>query len=277
MTLRPVAAPADAPRFPGKAGPAPRLDWLPVAALVIDEAYQRPLDAAAWGRIQRIARHFRWARFSPVLAADRGEGTYAVIDGQHRVHAAHLCGIEAVPCQVVAADAEEQARAFGWVNGQVSAVTVQQIYKAALAGGEDWALRARAAVEKAGCRLMTYVQAAQFRKAGEIHAIGLVRDLVEEGRDALVTDALSALLRGCKGDEPATWHIRVVKPWVMACKAHDVPGGVYAAFTAEHDVAALVAKARALAERPDFAGRSGQGLATESLSLMLRRYIGRAG
>lgn len=86
--------------FPLAEQPAPQLLWLRIEDLVVDSRYQRPLNTGNWAAIRRIAKDFRWSRFSPVLVAPVEGGRYAVIDGQHRAHAAALCGIESIPAMV---------------------------------------------------------------------------------------------------------------------------------------------------------------------------------
>src|SRR5690606_16959607 len=74
-------------------------------------------------------------RFAPVLCAPIEGGLYSIIDGQHRVHAAAMCGVEAVPCQIVQIDKQEQAASFAAVNGNVTKITAFNLLKAALAAG----------------------------------------------------------------------------------------------------------------------------------------------
>lgn len=109
-----IAAPAE---------PAPDLKWLPISDIVIDEAYQRPLLRSNWKAIEKIAREFKWSRFTPVLVAPVEGGKFALIDGQHRTHAAKLRGLPVVPAMIVPMSAEEQAMAFAHVNGNVIKIT----------------------------------------------------------------------------------------------------------------------------------------------------------
>ncbi|MDF3607736.1 ParB N-terminal domain-containing protein [Paracoccus sp. DMF-8] len=118
---------------------APVLDWIPIRQLVVDDRYQRPLTRAGWQTIRRIAENFRWSRFSPVLVAPMPGALWAIIDGQHRTHAAAICGHDKVPCMSVHMDTAEQAQAFADVNGTVTRITVHHVFKAALAAGENWA------------------------------------------------------------------------------------------------------------------------------------------
>lgn len=133
--------------------PAPILDWLPLDRLVIDDRFQRPLNEGSWKAIRKIAENFRWSRFGPILVAPIAGGLYSVVDGQHRVHAAALCGIESVPAMAVQIGMAEQAMAFAQVNTALIRVSAHQSYRAALAAGDPVATAARDAVSAAGCEL----------------------------------------------------------------------------------------------------------------------------
>jgi hypothetical protein len=204
-------------------GPAPMLQWLAVDKLVIDDDYQRPLLAGNWKAIEKIAANFQWSRFSPVLVAPVMGGLFAVIDGQHRVHAAALCGIAEVPAMVVQVGIEEQSRAFAWVNSQSIRVSVFHIFKAAFSAGDDWAVRADAAVSAAGCRLMRSNASSALKKPGEIYAIGLIRSLVEAGQDRAITAALAALRAVPALDRAVCYSDFLLRPWINAVAAAYVP------------------------------------------------------
>jgi hypothetical protein len=192
------------------------LQWIKVADLVVDDSYQRDLKRANWTAIRNIAEHFQWSRFSPVFVAPVAGGKFAIIDGQHRTHAAALCGFEEVPCQVVHMSQAEQAASFAAVNGTVTKVTLFQIFKAALAAGEPWALAAQQACADAGCRLMTYHQASETKNFGEVFCVALVRQLVDGGHSKAVTAALSGIRRSEFGQSPEAYSNEILKPWFMA-------------------------------------------------------------
>src|SRR5687767_15353118 len=99
------------------AGPAPMLQWLKIADLVVDTSYQRPIIGKGRRNVDRIARAFSWSCFAPVVVSPVEGGKFAIIDGQHRTTAASLVGIDSVPCQIVIAEREEQAAAFKAING----------------------------------------------------------------------------------------------------------------------------------------------------------------
>lgn len=194
MSYRAISVAGLAPAQPRDQA-LPILQWVDVDALVIDERYQRPLGARNLSAIQRIADEFDWMQFSPVLIAPAEGGRFAVIDGQHRVHAAALCGYTRVPAQIVLATVAEQARTFAGVNGTVQPITAHQVYRAALVAGEHWAERCMAVVESAGCTLATANPSAKDRKPRVLYQVGTVRQMVvRRGQGEALMAALRALV-----------------------------------------------------------------------------------
>lgn len=198
--------------------PAPMLDWVPITKIVMDDDYQRELKPNNWAAIRRIAANFHWSRFSPVLLAPVEGGLYACIDGQHRAHAAAICGFDRVPAMITTVPRSEQARAFVHVNGSQIRVSGHQVYRAALAAREDWAVTCKSAVENAGCRLMTNNANTSTKKPGEVFCIALVRKLVEAGKADAVTAGLRAL-RVYEPEKVALYADLVLTPWLTAVAA----------------------------------------------------------
>lgn len=219
MTFRAISLPAGSSvREPPNVA-RPVISWLPVAAMVIDETYQRPLEGNNWAAIRRIADAFSWAKFTPVLVAMIEGDRYAVIDGQHRVHAAMLCGIAEVPALVVEAGAAEQAEAFAAVNTQRMGVSTYAVYRAGLAAGDGLALMMHRAVHSAGCTLRMSNASTKDKKPGEIYCIGLIREFAMKDRAAKITLALSALRRAHISANAALYSDYVLRPWVEAVAA----------------------------------------------------------
>lgn len=192
-------------------GVAPMLQWLKIADLVIDDDYQRDLKRGNWNAIRRIADRFKWSRFSPVFVAPVEGGKYAIIDGQHRTHAAAICGFAEVPCQIVQMSIAEQAASFAAVNGLVTKVTGGQIYKAALTANEPWAVDCCAAVSAAGCKLMIHNKTTRDKLPGEVFALALIKQHVKAGNSAAITFALDALRRSEGGKIADYWSGPVLK------------------------------------------------------------------
>ncbi len=190
---RPIAIPGMSDPIGIADQPSPMLQWVEIAAMVIDDQYQRPINHGGWRTVKSIAANFRWSCFTPVLLAPIEGGKFAVIDGQHRVHAALLCGIKSVPAMVVPIAATEQAMAFVQVNTARTAMSAFNLFKAGLAAGEEWAIKADKAVADAGCKLMRFHPSSKNKKAGEVYCVGLIRGLVTKGHDRAVTVTLSAI------------------------------------------------------------------------------------
>ena len=201
---------------------APMLSWIKIADLVIDDHYQRLLTPTSWIAIRKIAEAFRWGRFTPVLVSPTLDGRYAVIDGQHRCHAAALCGFASVPCMVVHLAQAEQASAFAWVNGNVTRISPHHLYRAGLAAGEGWAERCLTAVEGAGCTLATSNPSSDDKKAKVVYCIGLVRMLVARGHAEAVRAGLAAIAAYDVTGRVALYSEYLLRPWIQAVS--EVPG-----------------------------------------------------
>lgn len=199
---------------------APQLLWVNIADLVIDERYQRPLAKGNIKAIRRIADEFHWSRFSPVLVAPVAGGKYALIDGQHRAHAAALCGFGSIPAMVSLVAPEEQALAFIEINTRSIRVGREQVYRAALTAGEGWALECRDVVAAAGCRLMISRYSTADKKPGMIFTVALIQRIVEAGKGEAVTRALAALMEYDSGSV-ANFSNDLLTPWVSAVAESD--------------------------------------------------------
>ncbi|MFN3646260.1 MAG: ParB N-terminal domain-containing protein [Gemmobacter sp.] len=216
--------------------PAPVLQWLTLAELVIDERYQRPLCEINWAAIRRIAAAFDWSRFTPVVVAPVEGGRFAVIDGQHRVHAAALCGVERVPAMVALIAPQAQAQAFIDINSKAIKVSGHHLYRAALVAGEAWAIRARNAVAAADCVLMEWnnVKAAD-KRPGQVYCIGLVRRLVEAGHSGALTAGLRAIRAVDEGRKTELYTDMILTPWLNALALHPAAQALdLAAFLRRH-------------------------------------------
>ncbi len=212
MTLRPIPISPE-PEYPLADQAVPQLQWVPLAAMALDDTYQRGVSSAA---VKRIARDFRWSRFSPVLLAPVEGGGFAIVDGQHRAHAAALCGIAALPAMIVPMSAAQQADAFAHVNGQVTRVTPYQLWRAARAAGEPWAEDVGRAVEDAGCRITSNVGGAS-RRPRAITSVLLIRRYTRDGLGAAVTAGLLAVARSQTGaDDPNCWTAPLLRGWLDA-------------------------------------------------------------
>lgn len=179
----------------------PRLHWIAIASLRVDERYQRDIDGAKSAKnILSIAEHFSWKKFAPCVVAEAEEGLFAIIDGQHRTTAAALRGIRDVPCLIVDASLADQASAFAPINGNVTAVSPLQMHAARVAAGEVEAAALNEACEAAGVSICRYPIPAYDMKIGETLAVStLDRQLKRYGREVFVA-ALSCITKTSDGN-----------------------------------------------------------------------------
>ena len=149
------------------AGAAPMLQWLKIADLVVDPAYQRPIIGKGRQNVDRIARAFSWSCFAPVVVSPVEGGKFAIIDGQHRTTSAAILGFESVPCQVVIAAREQQAAAFKAINGTVTPISQMALHAAALVASEPWAVQVAHVCECAQVELLRYPVPAEKQAPGK--------------------------------------------------------------------------------------------------------------
>ncbi len=212
--LRPVQTDGQ-PTFGLTQQPAPMLDWLAIANLRMDDRYQRPLGQHNWQAIRKIAQRFDWCAFSPVLVAPLEGGLYAVIDGQHRVHAAALAGIQQVPAMIVQVARAHQALAFVKVNSGIR-VSPHQTYRAELAAHHREALAIAAAAQAAGCTVPTSHPSSKNKKPREIYCIGFLRTCIRAGHAPYLTAALQALVAFDTKGRVGLYNDFVLGPFVNA-------------------------------------------------------------
>lgn len=192
------------------AGATPLLQWLPIADLLVDPAYQSPITGKGRRTVNRIAQAFSWASFAPVVVAPTEGGKYAIVDGHFRTTAAALVGFDSVPCQIVMASREQQALACKALNGTTAPVSRMGLHMAALSVGEDFAVRVADICARADVQLLHYPVPADRQCIGQTMAVGaIVRCLKRYGEDTLIT-ALQCVTQTAN-NQPGALSARVIK------------------------------------------------------------------
>jgi hypothetical protein len=192
------------------AGAVPMLQWLKIADLVVDPAYQRPIVGKGRRNVDRIARSFSWSCFAPVIVSPIEGGKFAIIDGQHRTTSAAILGIESVPCQIVIAAREEQAAAFKAINGTTTPISQMALQAAALVASEPWAVQIAHVCACAQVELLRYPVPADKQPPGQTMAVGAIaRCLKQYGEDTLIT-AMQCITQ-TSNNQPGALSARTIK------------------------------------------------------------------
>ncbi len=123
---------------------------LPKKALNIDHSYQRELIRHS--RINRIASDWNFQKCGVLVVAQRPDGTYWVVDGQHRKLAAdlldHICEL---PCLVYQTDnATTEAALYLAYNTDRGRVMAFDKFKSELAAQDPIAMAVLEMVERSG-------------------------------------------------------------------------------------------------------------------------------
>ncbi len=193
---------------PASIGPAPQLQWIKIVQLVVDDSYQRPLASQGSRKnVRAIAEAFDWRKFAPVIVSPIAGGLYAIVDGQHRVTAAALCGITEVPCNVVLADRSEQARAFDAINGSITRIKPLNTFRARLVAGDPEAQRIHAVATAAGVEIMPYQASSKALRPRQTLAIETIAVCVRNFGDEVARLSLASIVHSA-GDRPG--HLRSI-------------------------------------------------------------------
>lgn len=144
-------------------GPRPDFVWISPDKCRVDDRYQRSADSKRSLRIiETIKSGFTWSNFGAVTLADNLDGTYCVIDGQHRTLAAQAIGIEEIPALVIDAETlKEQANAFIGINKDRVAASPLNVFHSQVLAGDTEARAISEVLKAAGCRLSKTMQAAE--------------------------------------------------------------------------------------------------------------------
>lgn len=158
----------------------------------IDASYQRDLDES---RVDAMAENFDQSRTGVPVLSIRKDGTYVVLDGQHRLAAMRQAGLEGIKilCEVHnGLSPAEEAELFLKLNNGRKPVGAHDKYKARMVAKEPVALEFTRIIESLGLRI--------GRAPGKntICAIEAVESVHRRHRNLEVT--LSVLKRWGRGD-----------------------------------------------------------------------------
>jgi hypothetical protein len=178
-------------------GSLPVLQYCAPEQLLIDESYQRSLDAEpSQALIRRIATKWDWGFCQPLFVARRPDGGLYVVDGQHRLAAAVLRGdIAQLPCVVSHFDsADLEAAAFVALNQQRRPLSAIDLFKAALTAGDPAARRIQQGLNDAGLKLSNH-SSNNLMKPGHVCNVGGLQRAERTYGEQILTSSLKVLAK----------------------------------------------------------------------------------
>lgn len=175
-----------------------RVELLPLDALFVDMAYQRPV---AWPFVRREAARFDPSLVGTIDVAQRSPSSFAILDGQQRMQIVRLVGKQTIFASIyVGLDLPSEARFFLHKNRDRKIVHPFYTFRAMMASNDEGALAANAIVERYGYKLTT--GAPLSANSTSIAAISAVQTAygrkLPDGTDTL-DPTLSVLSRSTRG------------------------------------------------------------------------------
>lgn len=187
-------------KFDAPIGEPPAVQFIGVERLAIDRSYQRGTHSETSQRlIATIAAKWDWRLCTPLLVASRDGGLY-IIDGQHRWEAAKLRGdIQYMPCAVGAyTGSAEEAALFVAANRHRVRVNPMDMWRAAIAAGDDATVTIERLVAAAGLSIARTPQQAQLQP-GELLCTGSLYSALRIHGAEKLEAALSAMGKAFNG------------------------------------------------------------------------------
>lgn len=181
---------------PSSLGRPMKLEWLSIKQLVVDPEYQREITFVGRKNIRKIVEQFNWSMFTPIMVAGVGSNKYAIVDGQHRVTAAALCGIDRVPCAIIEALRGEQAAAFRAINANTTKLHTVQLFHAACAAEDKDSLRVLEVCKRAGIKIPRSLGICRPR---ETFCVSTIKKGIERAGEAVTILAIRAIVHSGDG------------------------------------------------------------------------------
>lgn len=115
-------------------GTRPKLKWVPLTLLFVDDRYQRELT----DRLGKMIQKFDERRLTPLSVSKRSDDRYAVILGQHRYEMLVALGWKAAPCFVhEGLTPQEESELFDSEKSDRKELTQLDVWKSELFRAEE--------------------------------------------------------------------------------------------------------------------------------------------
>lgn len=146
---------------------------VPVEDLHIDETYQRPVQS----HVKTIAEEWDDMKCDPLKINFRANGYLYVWDGQHRLVALKMMGVDYVLCVItVGLTQEQEASLFGCQGDGIKKPNPYDIFKAHVCAGEETDTAIKQMCDKFGLEVNR-----NSKTAGNMSCLTLARDIFRRG------------------------------------------------------------------------------------------------
>lgn len=156
--------------------------------------YNRSIDTR---RAKKIAAFYNEHLFDPIVVGRHGSD-YSIIDGQHRVFAAKLLGLDSIMCKIIDdIDYAKEAELFTEYNGKQTRKPLDafELYKGRFESGEDAAVRMSKIAEMFGFVITNQVG------DNKIACVSIMNSIITRyGPDAMAT-TLAVVKSAWAGDK----------------------------------------------------------------------------
>lgn len=163
-----------------------RIEAVPLSKMFLPEeyaeSYQRDFSPS---NTKKIIRDFDERKLTPLTLAERRDGRYAIVDGQHRYRALqHIYGEHSdrpVWCMIARFDSiQDEAMWFRAMNEFVQHPSQRSVFRAREISGDERATRLREIVERHHFKLQTYSGRAKNRS---VTPAALLKIMKQHGLD----------------------------------------------------------------------------------------------
>jgi hypothetical protein len=128
-----------------------RVELIPLAALLVDESYQRPVD---WPFVRKESARYDASLVGTIDVAQRSPSQFAILDGQQRSQIVRLVGKSTIWASIyVGLDPASEARFFLHKNANRKSVHPWYTFRALVASGDTDAGETQSIVETHGYKL----------------------------------------------------------------------------------------------------------------------------
>lgn len=164
-----------------------------LSELEIDASYQRS-DYINKKIVNHIAKCFDTVLAGVITVGQRADGSYWVVDGQHRFLAARKAGISELHCVVFRSRGpEHEAERFYELNSRRTGINCISMYKSLLTQREETTLHIQQLLDKYGFAI--------GKKTGEFAAANAIRETYKAG----VLDRVLHVIRESFGGDSKSW------------------------------------------------------------------------